>query len=86
MISKDTLLDTLAKFRLLQKLVDDDQQRNYIRYIESVNNGVKFFDGNGNVICQISLAGDGTAGIADDDNIATDNEVNEMFDEIFGGT
>ena len=86
MISKDTLLDTLAKFRLLQKLVDDDQQRNYIRSIQTVDDGVNFLDGNGIVVCHFSLAGDGAEGISVNYNIASDDEVNEMFNDIFGGS
>ena len=85
MVGKDTLLDALAKYRFLQKLIDEDEQRNYLRSIKLSKDSAKFLDGNGSVICELSLTGNGVAGTVSDDDVATDEEVNEMFDEILGG-
>ena len=83
-VSKAELLDTLARYRVAQKLVDDDAYaaktdlQSYLQTVQKTDNGAKFLDGTGKVVCEFTFTGDTAAGI----EIATDEEVDEMLDKI----
>ena len=84
-VSKAELLDTLARYRVAQKLVDDDNYaaksdlQGYLQTIQKTDDGAKFLDGKGDVVCEFTFSGNAAAGI----EIATDDEVDEMLDRIF---
>ncbi|MBQ9488256.1 MAG: hypothetical protein IJU91_10755 [Selenomonadaceae bacterium] len=83
-VSKAELLDTLTRYRVAQKLVDDDAYaaktdlQSYLQTVQKTDNGAKFLDGTGKVVCEFSFSGDAAAGV----EIATDEEVDEMLDKI----
>ena len=83
-VSKAELLDTLARYRVAQKLVDDDNYaaktdlQGYLHTIQKTDDGAQFIDGSGKVVCELTFSGDVAAGI----EIATDDEVDEMLDRI----
>ena len=57
-------------------------KENSIQSVITTDNGIKFLDGNGNVIHEVLLVGNA---VRDSPFVAGDNEVNEMFNEIMGG-
>ena len=83
-VSKAELLNTLARYRVTQKLVDDDNYaaktdlQGYLQTIQKTDDGAQFIDGSGKVVCEFKFSGDVAAGI----EIATDDEVDEMLDRI----
>ena len=83
-VSKAELLDTLSRYRVAQKLVDDDNYaaktdlQGYLQTIQKTDDGAQFIDGSGKVVCELTFSGDVAAGI----EIATDDEVDEMLDRI----
>ena len=83
-VSKAELLNTLARYRVAQKLVDDDNYaaksdlQGYLQTVQKTDDGAQFIDGSGKVVCEFTFTGDVAAGM----EIATDDEVDEMLDKI----
>lgn len=78
-ISKSELLSVIKRYHNLTNAALTDEVKNCVHGVSDTDGKLKFLDGNGNVVAELELKG----GI-DDSDIATNEEVSEMLDDIFG--
>lgn len=77
-IGKSELLSVLQRYHNLINAALTDEVKNCVHAVSDTDGKLKFLDGNGNVVAEFK------SGI-DDSDIATNEEVAEMLDEIFSG-
>lgn len=79
-IGKTELLSILQRYHNMVDAASTDEVKSCVHGVQADSDGkLKFIDGNGNVVAELELKG----GI-DESDIATNDEVSEMLDDIFG--
>lgn len=76
-ISKSELLSVIKRYHNLTNAALTDEVKNCVHGVSDTDGKLKFLDGNGNVVAEFK------SGI-DESDIATNEEVSEMLDDIFG--
>lgn len=76
-IGKSELLSVLKRYHNMVNAASTDEVKSCVHNVSNTDGKLKFLDGNGNVVAEFK------SGI-DDSDIATNAEVAELLDDIFG--
>jgi len=78
-ISKSELLSVLQRYHNMVDAASTDEVKNCVHGVSDTDGKLKFLDGNGNVVAELELKGG-----VDESEVATNAEVAELLDDIFG--